>query len=176
MSVKVLVGAFENYGQCRDVIAELLSASIDPQKISVIGCYPCPLCLGTAFNQDGFSTGAAIGTAALDALVGRLIGAGILCIPSVGSFVVAGPLKSTFNLPTEGGGITITDTLVRFNVPEYEAMVYEALLLEHKIVIAVHVDEPTERERTSTVMEEFQAIMTTPRPTSLQYSGQSQLL
>lgn len=174
MSVKVLVGAFENYGQCREVIAGLLNSAIDPQKISVIGCYPCPMCMGAAFEQEGV-TSSPVGTAALDALVGWLVGAGILCIPSVGSFVVSGPLKSTFNLPSEGGGITITDTLIRFSVPEYEAMVYEALLIDHKIVIAVHVEEQEERERTSTVMEEFQAIMRTPRPTPMHYGQTAQL-
>src|SRR5271170_7124357 len=91
----VLVGAFENYRQCKDLIAGLVEKKIDPKCIFVIGCYPCSACMGSYTENEGFLDGTTAGTGVLDALLGWLSGASVLSIPSKGPFVVSGPLKSS---------------------------------------------------------------------------------
>lgn len=162
MFVGVLVGAFENYGQCREVIAQLIKVKVDRQRISVIGCYPCSACMGSFAETERLFDLSTTGTGVIDALLGWLSGAGVLSIPSIGSFVVSGPLKSSFAAGQADGDQTITDTLTKFNIPEYDAMVYEALLTDHKVVIFVNVDSSEQRSKVLSILSQFNAIMLTP--------------
>ena len=48
----------------------------------------------------------------------------------------------------------ITGALIGFGIPEYEAKRYEGKLKEGNLLISVHADDSTERDRAKTIFEE----------------------
>ena len=98
------------------------------------------------------------GLAAFDAIAGWLTGASSLSIPFIGSFLIAGPIKEAFQDHSPDAQ-TITDVLTGLKIPEFEAMVYEALLSEHKILIAANTKTLDQHAQVSELMADFGAII-----------------
>ena len=48
----------------------------------------------------------------------------------------------------------VTGALIGFGIPEYEAKRYEGKLKEGNLLISVHTDDSTERDRVKTIFEE----------------------
>jgi len=48
----------------------------------------------------------------------------------------------------------VTGALIGFGIPEYEARRYEGKIKEGNVLISVHADNSTERERARTIFEE----------------------
>ena len=48
----------------------------------------------------------------------------------------------------------VTGALIGFGIPEYEAKRYEGKIKEGNVLISVHADNGTERERARTIFEE----------------------
>jgi hypothetical protein len=134
----------------------LRAEGFEAQAISVIGCYPCRSCMAGLTVDDRLA-----GSGALDSVVGWLSGADVLNSPSCGSYLVAGPIKKAF-APSLGQRHTITDALASLRVPEYQAMVYEALVSEHGVIIAVHVADRKQYEKALKMMKQMKAIVVTP--------------
>ncbi|MBV8771140.1 MAG: hypothetical protein JO166_02250 [Deltaproteobacteria bacterium] len=93
-----------------------------------------------------------IAEATAEAMVGGvfgwLMGGGPLAISGLGPFFAAGPLMAALSGMGAGalaGGLT--STLVGMGIPEYEALHYETRLQEGNILMSVHTDDSSERDR-----------------------------
>ncbi|MBI5174008.1 MAG: hypothetical protein HY986_14090 [Candidatus Melainabacteria bacterium] len=87
---------------------------------------------------EGTATGAGAG-ALLGGALGWLAGVGVLAIPGIGPFLVAGPIVAALSGVAVGatcGGIT--GGLIGLGVPEYEAKQYEGKLKNGNILLSVH--------------------------------------
>src|SRR5919204_4216042 len=103
---------------------------------------------------EGAATGAGTG-ALLGGGLGWLAGIGALAIPGLGPFIAAGPIMAALSGAAAGAALGgITGALIGFGIPEYEAKRYEGKLKEGNLLISVHTDNSTERDRAKTIFEE----------------------
>ena len=87
--------------------------------------------------------------------MGWLVGIGALAIPGLGPFIAAGPIMAALSGAAAGAALGgITGALIGFGIPEYEAKRYEGKLKEGNLLISVHTDDSTERDRAKTIFEE----------------------
>src|SRR5438309_9785658 len=148
----------DSEAQAQSIVTQLKNAGFSNNDISVL----CPDKAGTkdfAHEQhtkapEGAATGAGTG-GVLGGAVGWLVGIGTLAIPGLGPFIAAGPLMAALSGAAAGAALGgITGALSRFGIPEYEAKRYEGKIKEGNVLISVHADNGTERERASTIHEE----------------------
>jgi uncharacterized membrane protein len=84
-----------------------------------------------------------------------MVGIGALAIPGLGPFIAAGPIMAALSGAAAGAALGgVTGALIGFGIPEYEAKRYEGKLKEGNLLISVHTDDSTERERAKTIFEE----------------------
>ena len=101
---------------------------------------------------EGAATGAGSG-AVLGGALGWLLGIGALAIPGVGPFIAAGPIMAA--LAGVGVGATaggVAGALIGMGIPEYEAKRYEGRLKEGNILMSVHTNDSTERDRAKQIL------------------------
>ena len=139
------------------IVERLRIAGFSNNDISVL----CPDKAGTkdfAHEQhtkapEGAATGAGTGGVFGGAL-GWLVGIGALAIPGLGPFIAAGPIMAALSgaaaVATLGG---ITGALIGLGMPEYEAKRYEGKLQEGNLLISVHANDSTERDRAKEIFE-----------------------
>ena len=102
---------------------------------------------------EGATTGASSG-AVIGGTLGWLIGIGALAIPGLGPFIAAGPLLAALAGVGAGGVVGgIAGALVGMGIPEYEAKRYEGKMKEGRVLLSVHTDDSTERDRAKTIFE-----------------------
>src|SRR5439155_6516073 len=102
---------------------------------------------------EGAATGAGTG-GVLGGAVGWLVGIGTLAIPGLGPFIAAGPLMAALSGAAAGAALGgITGALIGMGMPEYEAKRYEGKLQEGNLLISVHADDSTERDRAKEIFE-----------------------
>src|SRR5215475_6486213 len=144
--------------QAITIVERLRAAGFSNNDISVL----CPDIAGTrdfAHAQhtkapEGAATGAGTG-GVLGGALGWLVGIGALAIPGWGPFIAAGPSMAALSGAAAGavlGGVT--GALIGLGMPEYEAKRYEGKIKEGKILISVHTDNSTERNRAETIFEQ----------------------
>ena len=102
---------------------------------------------------EGATTGA-VGGIAVGGVLGWLVGIGALAIPGIGPFVAAGPIVAAI----AGAGIVGTlgglgGALVGLGIPEYEAKRYENLVREGGMLLSVHVDDSSWRDKAKKILE-----------------------
>jgi hypothetical protein len=103
---------------------------------------------------EGAATGAGTG-ALVGGALGWLVGIGTLAIPGLGPFIAAGPIMAALSGAAAGGVLGgMTGALIGLGMPEYEAKRYEGKIQEGRILISVHTDDSTERDRAKTIFEE----------------------
>src|SRR5918996_1941724 len=103
---------------------------------------------------EGAATGAGTG-GILGGALGWLVGIGALAIPGLGPFIAAGPIMAALSGAAAGAALGgITGALIGFGIPEYEAKRYEGKLKEGNLLISVHADNSSERDRAKTIFEE----------------------
>ena len=108
----------------------------------------------TAEAPEGAATGAGTG-GVLGGALGWLVGIGALAIPGLGPFIAAGPIMAALSGAAAGAALGgVTGALIGFGIPEYEAKRYEGKLKEGNLLISVHTDNSSERERAKTIFEE----------------------
>jgi hypothetical protein len=98
----------------------------------------------------GVGTGAVIGGA-----LGWLAGAGMLAIPGVGPFIVAGPILAT--LAGMGAGGTIGGTagaLIGLGIPEHQAKQYEGRMRKGGILLSVHAEDQESASKGEQILEQ----------------------
>jgi hypothetical protein len=106
---------------------------------------------------EGAATGATAG-GAIGATLGWLAGIGTLAIPGLGPFIAAGPIMAALGGAAAGaaaGGLT--GALVGLGIPEYEAKQYEAKVRGGNILISVHTEDGTERDRAKEIFDRHHA-------------------
>src|SRR5919205_2510149 len=144
--------------QAATIVEQLKAANFSNNDISV----PLPDKTGTrdfAHEQhtkapEGAATGAGTG-GVLGGALGWLAGIGALAIPGLGPFIAAGPIMAALSGAAAGAALGgITGALIGMGIPEYEAKRYEGKLKEGNLLISVHTEDSTERDRAKTIFEE----------------------
>jgi hypothetical protein len=106
---------------------------------------------------EGAVTGAGTG-GILGGALGWLVGIGTVAIPGLGPFIAAGPLMAALSGAAAGAALGgVTGALIGMGILEYEAKQYEGKLREGNILISVHTEDSTERERAKTIFENLRA-------------------
>ena len=140
------------------IVDRLKAAGFSNNDISVL----FPDTAGTkdfAYEQhtkapEGAATGAGAG-GVLGGALGWLVGIGAIAIPGLGPFIAAGPIMAALSGAAAGAALGgVTGALIGFGIPEYEAKRYEGKIKEGNVLISVHADNSTERERARTIFEE----------------------
>ena len=102
---------------------------------------------------EGATTGGVTG-AVLGGALGWLAGIGSLAIPGLGPFIAAGPILAALSGAAAGAALGgLTGALIGLGIPEYEAKRYEGKIKEGNILISVHADDSTERNRAKAIFE-----------------------
>lgn len=103
---------------------------------------------------EGAATGAGTG-GLLGGALGWLVGIGALAIPGLGPFIAAGPIVAALSGAAAGAALGgVTGALIGLGMPEYEAKRYEGKMKEGRVLLSVHTDDSTERDRAKTIFEE----------------------
>jgi hypothetical protein len=103
---------------------------------------------------EGAATGAGTG-GVLGGALGWLVGIGALAIPGLGPFIAAGPIMAALSGAAAGAALGgLTGALIGMGIPEYEAKRYEGKVKEGNVLISVHAEDSTERNRAKTIFDE----------------------
>ena len=103
---------------------------------------------------EGAATGAGTG-GVLGGALGWLVGIGALAIPGLGPFIAAGPIMAALSGAAAGAALGgLTGALIGMGIPEYEAKRYEGKVKEGNVLISVHAEDSTERNRAKSIFEE----------------------
>ena len=102
---------------------------------------------------EGAAAGGASG-AVLGGALGWMVGIGALAIPGLGVFIAAGPIMAA--LAGAAGGAAaggLTGALIGMGIPEYEAKRYEGKVKDGNILLSVHTEDSTQRDRAKKILE-----------------------
>ena len=144
--------------QAITIVDQLKAAGFSPNDISVL----LPDKTGTkdfAHEQhtkapEGATAGAGTG-GVLGGALGWLVGIGALAIPGLGPFIAAGPIMAALSGAAAGAALGgIAGALVGLGIPEYEAKRYEGKIKEGNLLISVHTENSTERDRAKRIFEQ----------------------
>jgi len=103
---------------------------------------------------EGAATGAGTG-GVLGGALGWLVGIGALAIPGLGPFIAAGPILAALSGAAAGAALGgVAGALIGLGIPEYEAKRYEGKIKEGNILISVHTEDSTERDRAKRIFEQ----------------------
>ena len=82
------------------------------------------------------------------------MGIGALAIPGLGPFIAAGPIMAALSGAAAGAALGgVTGALIGLGIPEYEAKRYEGKIKEGNILISVHAEDSTMRDRAKAIFE-----------------------
>lgn len=159
--MKTVIGVFEHKELANDTIVELNKMGYKPHDISVILKNELTKVDEENIGTKGGSTAKGAATGALSGgiiggLTGLLIGAGLIAIPGIGAFLIAGPLAAALGLTgaaaaAVSGAATgvlagsIAGSLIGLGVPEEVAHIYERRVKEGAVFVAVPIQEKDER-------------------------------
>jgi hypothetical protein len=155
---KAVFGIARSESQAVAIVERLRAAGFSNNDISVL----FPDRAGTkdfAHEQhtkapEGAATGAGTG-GVLGGALGWLVGIGALAIPGLGPFIAAGPIMAALSGAAAGAALGgLTGALIGLGIPEYEAKRYEGKIKEGNVLISVHAENSTERDRARTIFEE----------------------
>jgi hypothetical protein len=155
---KAVFGIARSESQTVVIVERLRAAGFSNNDISVL----FPDRAGTkdfAHEQhtkapEGAATGAGTG-GVLGGALGWLVGIGALAIPGLGPFIAAGPIMAALSGAAAGAALGgLAGALIGMGIPEYEAKRYEGKIKEGNILISVHAENSTERDRARTIFEE----------------------
>ena len=102
---------------------------------------------------EGAAAGAGTG-GVLGGALGWLAGIGTLAIPGLGPFIAAGPIMGALSGAAAGAAVGgVAGALIGLGIPEHEAKLYEGKVRGGNILISVHTEDRTERQRAKEVFE-----------------------
>jgi hypothetical protein len=158
MSDKIVIGIFDNYEQATHAVELLRQAEFEAKDISVLGADPDELRM-VAVDLESKRPDSVVTTCGIiGALGGFTVGLATLAIPGVGAFLAAGPLMAAISGAAAGGMLgIIAGGLIHFDVPEYDANVYETHLTQGKVLVSVHTDQHDLRVLAEDIFEECEA-------------------
>jgi len=160
MASKLVIGIFDDLNSGGDAIDELKAAGFAADQISIVGkdleeLRPVTSHVVTTDKVDPTVTGMTLGGAA----TGFLVGLASMFIPGVGSLFVAGPIMAAISGAAAGTYIGfLAGALTHFDVPQYQADIYESHLTSGRVLIAVHADLSDQRLKAEQIMDRFGAI------------------
>jgi hypothetical protein len=94
----------------------------------------------TTRASEGATAGAGVGGVVGGAL-GLLAGIGALTLPGVGPFIAAGPIMASLAGLGVGGAVGgFVGALVGMGIPEFEAKLYDLLVKDGGVLVAVHCE------------------------------------
>src|SRR6187551_3788130 len=143
--------------QAATIVEQLKAANFSNNDISVL----LPDKTGTrdfAHEQhtkapEGAAAGAGTG-GVLGGALGWLVGIGALAIPGLGPFIAAGPIMAALSGAAAGAALGgLTGALIGMGIPEYEAKRYEGKVKDGNILLSVHTEDSTERDRAKKILE-----------------------
>jgi hypothetical protein len=155
---KAVFGIARSEAQAVAIVERLRAAGFSNNDISVL----CPDRAGTkdfAHEQhtkapEGAATGAGTG-GVLGGALGWLVGIGALAIPGLGPFIAAGPIMAALSGAAAGAALGgLAGALIGMGIPEYEAKRYEGKIKDGNVLISVHAENSTERDRARNIFEE----------------------
>jgi hypothetical protein len=155
---KAVFGIARSESQAVLIVERLRAAGFSNNDISVL----FPDRTGTkdfAHEQhtkapEGAAAGAGTG-GVLGGALGWLVGIGALAIPGLGPFIAAGPIMAALSGAAAGAALGgLTGALIGMGIPEYEAKRYEGKIKEGNVLISVHAENSTERDRARNIFEE----------------------
>jgi hypothetical protein len=155
---KAVFGIARSESQAVMIVERLRAAGFSNDDISVL----FPDRAGTkdfAHEQhtkapEGAATGAGTG-GVLGGALGWLVGIGALAIPGLGPFIAAGPIMAALSGAAAGAALGgLAGALIGMGIPEYEAKRYEGKIKEGNVLISVHAENSTERDRARNIFEE----------------------
>lgn len=157
MAKKAVFGIAKTESQAIKIAEDLKAAGFTPNDISIL----FPDKQGSkdfAHEQhtkapEGAAAGAGTG-AVLGGALGWLAGIGSLAIPGLGPLIAAGPIMAA--LAGAAGGAAaggLAGALIGLGIPEYEAKRYEGKIKDGNILISVHTEDSTMRDRAKKILE-----------------------
>ena len=162
----------QSEAQATTIVDELKAAGFSNNDISVL----FPDKTGTkdfAHEQntkapEGAATGAGTG-GVLGGALGWLVGIGALAIPGLGPLVAAGPIMAALSGAAAGAAVGgLSGALIGMGIPEYEAKRYEGKVKDGNILVSVHTEDSTERDR-------VKEIFTRAGADDISYSGEARV-
>lgn len=160
MASKVVIGVFDDYESAGEAIEGLKAAGFESERLSIVGQDLDDMRSVTSHvvetdKPDSVVTNMTIG----GAVGGLLIGLASVMIPGVGALWVAGPIMAAVSGAAAGTYIGfLAGVLSHFDVPQYQAKLYETHLTAGKVLLAVHSEIPEERFKAEQVMDQHGAI------------------
>jgi hypothetical protein len=159
MSDKVVIGVFDTYEQAGAVLESLRESDFRPEQISMMGADKEDLRFATADYQKPGPDPAITTGSVLGAVGGWLVGLAAISVPGIGPFLAAGPIFAAISGAAAGGlAGAIAGAMLHFDIPEYEAKIYEGHLTQGKVMVAVHTQGRGEHHRAEAIMEQHGAI------------------
>ena len=150
-------GIYPTYADVEEGVEALKEAGFRNTDISIL----MPENVGTKDLAHEKNTKAPEGAAAgggaglvVGGTLGWLVGIGALAIPGLGPFIAAGPIMAALagvGVGTAVGGLT--GGLIGMGIPEYEAKRYEGKVKDGNILLSVHTEDSTERDRAKKILE-----------------------
>lgn len=159
MSSKMVIGIFDDYEQATRAIEGLRKGNFRGEDISLLGPDPEELRMVGAEFENKHPDKVVTTCGILGALGGFTLGMASLTIPGVGVFLAVGPLMAALSGAAAGGMIgVIAGELIKFDVPEFDAHLYEAHLSAGNILISVHTENHDQRVLAEDILEESGAV------------------
>ncbi len=138
-------GIYPNRASCEYALSALKIAKFRNANISIL-LQDNPGAKDVAMEMTTKAPGGAAPSADSGALIGSalgwLIGTGAIAIPSLGPFVIAGPIVAV--LAREGGGTLtgLAGALMSLGLSEHEAEIYRGRIKSGGILLSMHCDSP----------------------------------
>ena len=159
MTSKIVIGVFDDISGAGEAVEALKESAISMENISIVGKDIDDLRPVTSrvvdHHVDPTVTKMTIGGAA----AGLLVGLASMAIPGVGALFVVGPIMAAISGAAAGTYIGfLAGALAHFDVPQYEAEIYESQLTAGKVLVAVHTEIAEERVKAEQIMDQFGAI------------------
>ena len=153
---KALFGLAKSQDQALGIVKQLNGAGFSDADISVpvnnTGARRLAHLRRTR-APEGMAVGAGVGLV-IGAVLGWLLGIGVLTIPGIGPFLAAGPIMAAL----AGAGIGATaggfvGALIGIEMPQFEAVQYQAKMDGGNILISVLTADANERRRVEEIFK-----------------------
>ncbi len=161
--MKYVAGIFDSRFEAEQALAELMTAGVERDKISLIMTDETKSKLFNMTDDEGEKTakGAAAGAAiggALGALIAGLTAVGSVVIPGAG-LLVAGPIVAALSGAGAGAAVGgLSGALIRAGISAAEASRYAEEVREGKVVVLVHPANDNEALATHDIMRLHNAL------------------
>ena len=150
-----VIAFFKNLDHLEKTLRELKSADFKNEDISILTVKKKDL---DKKILEGVATGAITGATG-GGLLCWLASLGMIAIPGAATFIAAGPFISAIAGAALGANAgCIAGALVGFGVAEVEAKELEKYIMDKGLIVAVHVNDPSEQLLAKKILAENEAL------------------